>query len=160
MIYKNKIVLLLLLSFITLIIATQNLEWGNDEKELAVIKISFEDCNPQKQECNVELDDLKLKILFDKDIFYLKPFNVSVSSENTRNNNVESVYIEFKMKNMDMGINRFKLMSINNSNQKQSWIAKAILPVCVNGRSDWVATILMKIDNAHYRLSFSFEVRK
>jgi len=157
---KNKIMVILFFLLITLVIVTQNIRWKKTDEELTVVKISFENCKPQNKVCNVELEGLKLGVLFDEDVFYLKPFNVSVSLNNKSNNKIESVYIDFKMKNMDMGVNRFLLIATGNQNKKQTWQGKALLPICVTGRADWVSELEIVIDKKKYILTFPLIVKQ
>lgn len=158
MISKSKIIVILFLSLIILIIVTQNLRWKKTDKELTVVKMSFENCKPQNKVCNIELEGLKLEVLFDEDVFYLKPFNVSVSLKNKSNNKIESVYIDFKMKNMNMGGNRFLLTEVGN--KKQNWQGKALLPICVTGRADWFSELEVIIDKKKYILTFPLIVKQ
>ena len=160
MIYKNKIMAVLFFLLILLVLVTQNLSWKKMDKELTVIKISYEDCKPQKQVCNVELGGIKLGILFDEDVFYLKPFNVSVLLDDNSSNKVESVYIDFKMKNMDMGINRFLLSITDTKNKKQSWQGKALVPICVTGRADWFSEVEVITNKVKYILTFPLFVKQ
>lgn len=130
----------------------------NKNLERTVIVIPAGKCIPQEEICKVELGGVNVDVFFEKNIFYLKPFKIFIRT--TKNNNIESIIVDFKMKGMDMGINRFEFIKVNNTHKKKSWIAKAILPICVNGRSNWIAEILVKIDRIHYKLSFPFEVKK
>lgn len=149
---------LLLFSLITLIIVIQNLRWEKTDKELTVVKMSSNNCKPQNQVCNVELEGLKLGVLFEKDVFYLKPFNVSVFSDGKSNKHIASVYIDFKMKNMEMGVNRFLLTEVGN--KKQSWQGKALLPICVTRRADWFSELEIVIDKKKYILTFPLIVKQ
>ncbi len=156
MIFKNKIVFALFILLIILVLVARNLTWESSGNKLTIVKISLEDCKPQKQVCNVELSGLNVRILFDKDVFYLKPFNVTVWTEG--NVEVESVHIDFKMKNMNMGVNRFLLTEVGN--KKQSWQGKALLPICVTRRADWFSELEIVIDKKKYILTFPLIVKQ
>lgn len=52
----------------------------------------------------------------------------------------ESVVISFNMVGMDMGDNRYRLVPDGQG----GWTGKVVLPVCVKGRSDWVADVTLK----------------
>ncbi len=147
---------ILFFSLIILIIVTQNLRWKETDRELTVVKILSENCKPQKKVCNVELSGLNIRILFDEDVFYLKPFNVTVWTEG--NAAVKSVHIDFKMKNMNMGVNRFLLTEVGN--KKQSWQGKALLPICVTGRADWFSELEIVIGKKKYILTFPLIVKQ
>jgi hypothetical protein len=53
---------------------------------------------------------------------------------------VESVTVSFTMVGMDMGDNRYRLLPDGQG----GWNGQAVLPVCVKGRSDWVAEVTLK----------------
>ena len=150
--------IVLFFSLIILVIVVQNLKWKSEGKELTVIKKTVDNCEPQKQVCNVELGGLNVRILFDENVFYLKPFNVTVWTEG--NTDVESVYVDFKMKNMNMGVNRFLLTGIDRKNKKQNWKGKALLPICVARRADWISELEIVINAKKYILAFPVIVKK
>lgn len=50
-----------------------------------------------------------------------------------------AVYASFTMRGMDMGFNRYRLLSGGAGN----WQAQVLLPVCVTGRRDWVLTLTL-----------------
>ena len=55
--------------------------------------------------------------------------------------NIQDVHIDFAMQTMQMGLNRYRLMP---SHQRSDWQAEVTLPLCVQGRSDWL--MLIEID--------------
>lgn len=68
-----------------------------------------------------------------------------------------SVQASFDMKSMQMGINRYRFQQHPDG----SWRAKITLPVCVDGRSDWLMTLninhLSQQENDNYQLEFRAE---
>ncbi|WP_334108419.1 hypothetical protein [Methylobacillus sp.] len=68
-----------------------------------------------------------------------------------------SVQASFDMKSMQMGINRYRFQQQPDG----SWRARVTLPVCVDGRSDWLMTIHVKHPSRqagdNYQLEFSAE---
>lgn len=132
----------------------------NDNEQYKIIRLHVDNCNAQKQACSVDSNDLKIRISFDENIFYLKPFYISVIDESNVRSKIESIQIEFKMKNMDMGINRFLLEKINNENDKGFWKGKALLPICVAGRADWVSELNVRTKKYNYIISLPIEVKK
>ena len=155
-----KITLVLLFSIILVVIVLQDLKWGTDVKSLITVKIPIENCEPQIKVCNVELDNLEISVSFDKDIFYLKPFKVSVFKNADSSSVIESVYIDFKMKNMEMGVNRFLLSKIGSKDKKQSWLGKALLPICVTGRVDWFSELEIATQTKKYIITFPIIVKQ
>lgn len=59
----------------------------------------------------------------------LKPFKVSVQSPTAR-----VIHADFLMQGMTMGLNRYKFLQ----GHSQQFEAEVILPVCIQGRADWV----------------------
>ena len=156
----NKKIITLLFLFIIIITGTQYLNRTSLSIEKKIINIPAVNCHAQKNMCTVTLDDIKLGISFDRNVYYLKKFTVSVWSENKENTDIESIQIDFKMKNMNMGVNRFKLDKINSENKRQQWQGKALLPVCVTGRADWFAELEVVTKQSQYILSLPLFVQK
>ena len=129
-------------------------------KERTIIKIPVENCNTQKQTCIVDLYELKIGISLDKNIFYLKKFDVSIWTEVKKNYDIDSVYIDFKMNNMNMGVNRFMLLKVNSENNKQQWQGAALLPICVTGRADWFSELEVVTKQTKYILTFPLNVKR
>jgi hypothetical protein len=117
-------------------------------------------CIPQQQVCTVSSDEFSAEIKFDKNITYLKPFNITVKTQAKENHSIKYVHVDFKMKSMDMGINRFNLSNKGLSDENISWEGKALLPVCVTGRVDWFSEVAIITGNKKYIFSFPMEVKK
>ncbi len=63
----------------------------------------------------------------------------------------QSVYVEFSMKDMDMGFNRYKLLPPNA--EQPNWHADSVrLPVCVAARTDYLMDVY--IDGKGYQIAF------
>ncbi|WP_434777891.1 hypothetical protein [Neisseria sp. Ec49-e6-T10] len=76
------------------------------------------------------------------------PFSILYKSSKASERNVS---VQFEMKNMDMGFNRYKLInSHNNTEQKEAQNVR--LPVCTDHRMDYIATV--KVDNQAYLIEF------
>ena len=158
----NKIIypVIIVLFFIAGFFINNDIDVITDSKPTTAINISFSHCNVQKETCNVDTDDFSLNISFDEHVYYLKPFNFSISSKLKSNVEIESVQIDFKMKNMDMGVNRFMLKNINIKNKFQTWKGKALLPICVTGRADWISELEVITEDTKYIISFPISVKK
>lgn len=64
-----------------------------------------------------------------------EPFDITLRNVPPQ---VQEVFVSFSMRDMDMGFNRYKLLRQADG----SWAARQIrLPVCVQGRSDYLADI-------------------
>lgn len=141
---------------ITVLYVTQTAE-NND---LPPIKISVGNCNVQQKKCKVEFEKFNIEISMDKNIYYLKKFNVDVWVENKEGTNIESIQIDFKMKDMNMGVNHFILNKMKSENKKQNWQGNALLPVCVTGRADWFSELTIITKQNKYILEFPILVKK
>jgi hypothetical protein len=156
----NKKIITLFVLFIIMIISSQNLKWVGQSIEKKIINVPTGNCHAQKQLCTVTSDDFKIGISFDKNIYYLKKFNVSVWTENKESADIESIQIDFKMKNMNMGVNRFMLEKINSENKRQQWQGKALLPICVTGRADWFAELEVVTKQSKFILTLPLFVQR
>ena len=149
---KTFIIPFILLIFITIIVFNNFI--NVDEENITEIITS--QCEAQNRTCIVTVDDLKIKVLFEKNIYYLKPFSLSLWTESHGDLKVKSVSVDFKMKNMNMGVNRFKL----KRNKLAHWQGKALLPICVTGRADWFSEIDILTSKGRYRFIFPIIVQK
>lgn len=90
----------------------------------------------------------QLQIHFDRPPQVMQPFNLSAKVASA----IE-VHASFAMQGMEMGLNRYRLL------QKPDglWQAEVTLPVCMQGRSDWLVELEVKSqeDVQRYRLLFS-----
>jgi hypothetical protein len=80
------------------------------------------------------------------------PFNIRVTSTTVTSTITNSIYVDFAMAGMSMGLNRYRLIQQADGH----WLGEIILPVCVQGRSDWLmeVTINSGKDEKRYHLAF------
>ena len=128
-------------------------------KEKDIIQLESNNCGVESKKCIVEFNKLKLKILFDENIYYLKPFKVSVLNENMDELELESIQVDFKMKSMDMGVNRF-FFKKNEVESAHVWNAKVLLPICITGRADWISEFIVTTKSSKYLISLPVSVKK
>ena len=90
----------------------------------------------------------QLQIHFDRTPQVMKPFNLSAKAASA-----SEVHASFAMQGMEMGLNRYRLL------QKPDglWQAEVTLPVCIQGRSDWLVELEVKTPQGmqRYQLPFS-----
>lgn len=158
-------ILVLILIFVYIFFISTNMPDKNNLDEKSITTVTLENCDIQKAACLFKFKNLTLEISMDKDIYYLKPFNLSVkrlftntSSKDT--SKIESIVVDFKMKNMNMGVNRFQLKKMTLKNDAYAWEGKALLPICVTGRADWVSELDILTSDSHYRLIFPILVKQ
>lgn len=154
---NKKVIIGLFLVAVFAVFIMINTKWSGESKEQVVIKISDVKCNAQKKVCKIELEGLNIELSFDNNIYYLKPFNVFVWTE--AKTHIKSIQVDFKMINMNMGVNRFSLRKTELENEKQKWQGKALLPVCVTGRADWFAELGIVTENVKYIISLPVSVQ-
>lgn len=128
--------------------------------ELSEINTQQSTCKPQQQVCRVSNEKFIAEIEFDKNISYLKPFNITVRTQERVSQHIESIHADFKMRSMDMGVNRFNLLNKGITDKKINWEGRALLPVCVTGRVDWFSEVAIITGNKKYIFSFPMEVKK
>ena len=65
--------------------------------KLSQVVVPLSSCKPQEQVCKVSTDRFEAEIEFDRNIFYLKPFNVAVRTKENENQYIKSIHIDFKI---------------------------------------------------------------
>lgn len=90
----------------------------------------------------------ELHIHFDSAPQVMKPFNLFVEFPGAK-----SVEAGFAMKGMDMGLNRYRLVSKPSG----IWQAEVILPICMQGRGDWLMELSVETSfgSRKYLLGFT-----
>jgi len=114
-------------------------------------------CTTMTTGCATKVADMSVVLTFPSDVIYLNSFPVEVSLSGGDALLVEDVKIDFQMLKMDMGVNIYQLQQ--DTSNKTLWKGKAILPVCVTGRTDWQAYIELKVRDKMYKTAFQFEVK-
>ena len=66
--------------------------------------------------------------------------------------NVREIYVTFAMQGMDMGLNRYRLYGDSMS----AWKADVTLPICLSGRSDWIAEFELLLADRRVVLQIPF----
>jgi hypothetical protein len=96
-------------------------------------------------------DLFKLKFLNSPQV--MKPIRLELETANAR-----QVYASFAMERMEMGLNRYHLLKQADSD---FWFAEVTLPVCVQGRSDWVVELEIKtqLQTMHYQIPFKVDAK-
>lgn len=94
----------------------------------------------------------QLQVKFDHKPQIMQPFTLSVNMPH-----VTELHASFAMQGMPMGLNRYRLLPQPGGD----WQANVMLPVCIQGRSDWDMLIEAKTATglARYTLPFKAERR-
>lgn len=157
---NTKLIFSLLIIFIITVVFVKKFNGVSDKIERKVIAVPISNCNPQKTICKMKLDKLNMEVSFDKNIFYLKPFNISIKTDKKEHIDIDFIQIDFKMKGMDMGLNRFKLRKASSEDNKQVWRGTALLPVCVTRRADWYSELEVVTKESKYVFTFPIVVKQ
>jgi hypothetical protein len=67
---------------------------------------------------------------------------------------IQNVHAGFAMQDMEMGFNRYQLIKTADA----KWVAEVILPVCLQGRSDWEMTLMIEDTEQQSRFLVPFSV--
>ncbi len=104
--------------------------------------------------CSVAINDFSVDFLIGPEPRALRPFPVRVSISDDAA--LTAIAVEFVMADMDMGMSRYGLVSQND----RSWRADVTLPVCMSGRSDWIAQFELVSREARTRVDIPFSLEK
>lgn len=105
-----------------------------------------EGCDLAEQRCAMH----GYRLDFDRPVTPLSLFKARMNSEHP----VDSAVLYLEMKDMDMGINRFKFLP----GQEGAWETDVMIPVCSTGRRDWLVTLLVQRDGRSQRVVFPLSV--
>lgn len=108
------------------------------------------DCRLDRSTCAAKLQQGRIELSLDSAARALErmPFSLQINGLQPRDD--QSVMLDFVMKGMDMGINRYRLQPVSSG----QWRAEIILPVCSIGRVDWTVNVL--IDGTEKRWTTEF----
>lgn len=101
-------------------------------------------CANLLQSCQIPVNGQTMEVKFSGAPSALKPFVLTVKAKG-----VKEVSASFKMVDMEMGLNKYRLIPV----QADVWEGKVILPLCVAGRRDWI--LILTLDDANIQLPFS-----
>jgi hypothetical protein len=105
----------------------------------AVVPVPCEDIT-----AGCALPQAKLKVRFDRQPDALQRFKVFVELSG-----VSKVHASFSMRDMEMGLNRYRLLPAGPGR----WEAEVMLPACIQGRKDWL--VRLDAGAARYEVPFS-----
>lgn len=108
-------------------------------------------CNLQRQDCSVDLPGGGTVTLAmgTRPVPLVKPFAVRLSAQGVAPSRVE---VDFAGIDMNMGYNRPELVAAGAGR----FVGEATLPVCITGRMDWQATVLIERGRERIAIPFRF----
>jgi hypothetical protein len=104
--------------------------------------------------CEVADAALSILVRFATPPRALKPFSIELRAAGKER--IETVMLTFLMKGMDMGLNRYRMLG----DARSGWRAEVILPICVSGRSDWLAEFELVTSSRRILLRVPFVLQK
>lgn len=112
--------------------------------------VEYSKCRLGIDACEIIINNKHLSVVLDGEVKALAPFFIKISD---KNNLIDNAIVSFKMKAMDMGVNKYRFIK-GNSN----WSAKIIIPICTTGRRDWLAEIEVQYANTIRKVTFNIEI--
>jgi hypothetical protein len=109
-------------------------------------------CDLHRQSCRVELPDggaIEFSIT-PHPIPVIRPLQVEATITDLAADKVE---VDFAGIAMDMGYNRITLQPTESGR----YVGQATLPVCVTGRMEWLATLMVESRGRHIAVPFRFD---
>lgn len=95
------------------------------------------DCDSAQQSCSARAADLEIALRLGPPVRPMEAFEIRLLSPRDTLDEDARITLEFQMRAMDMGLNRYRLERAADG----AWRGRAILPMCVSGRSDWLAKL-------------------
>ncbi len=112
-----------------------------------------EHCDAAAQTCLIDADDgLSISLRLGPEVKPLVPFPIELIVDGA-DAVPENVVVDFQMREMDMGVNRYRL----RQSSPMQWEGTATLPVCTASRMDWTATVAFRLDGRPYKLIYPFQ---
>ena len=115
---------------------------------------SVKNCIPANDVCDVEFNGKIIGFHLPNDVAYLQDFPVEIHLKGFDKQKIKKVQVDFLMPRMNMGINRIQLEKQN----EQIWSGTAKLAVCLSGRADWLAKVIINLDGKIYQADFLFNI--
>jgi len=104
--------------------------------------------------CRVGDVDAFIDVLFAIKPRALQPFPVVIQTQGMQD--VKAVTVSFSMRDMTMGLNRYALTHAAEG----AWQGEVTLPICVSGRTDWIAEFDIQLPDRHLVFTVPFVLGK
>lgn len=118
--------------------------------QMADVTLPVSTCNPAQQACVATLSNGR-QIEFAIEPRPVRPLETMRVTVATPDPDIQSIDVDFKGTDMDMGYNRVKL-----ARGQQGFSGQAMLPVCVTGTMTWTVTVLLT--SATQRIAVPFHL--
>jgi len=129
----------------------------------AVLLQAEANCDSAQRACRIFGTELEFELRLGPPVRAMESFEISLRRLRGRLDTDAQVTVEFQMRDMEMGLNRYRLAADAGdvSDAGGVWRGQAVLPVCSAGRSDWIAQVEISTSGQHWRaeLPFTAEAR-
>ena len=140
-----------LVGFVGALLYPHLIAWRTDSAAQPPIRLHGDPhCDPSRGGCVAHHEGMTLELSLPDSMRTMIPFDVAGTLNGPQAARITSVTVEFSMKGMYMGSNRFVLQQQDPT----TWRGQAMLPICSNGRSDWQVTVEVG-DNPTYLAEFA-----
>ncbi len=123
----------------------------------AVLLLAESHCDSAQRACRIFATDLELELRLGPPVRAMESFKISLRHLRGRLGTDAQVTVEFQMRDMEMGLNRYRLAA-DVGDAGGVWRGQAVLPVCSAGRSDWVAQVEISADGRRWTAVLPFIV--
>lgn len=165
----NKWIALLIISAVVVFALDYVNEYA-DVLEKATSKIIIlggqHNCDPQTSICSSSIKEnselRKIRFSIGQAITPLQAFPMKIDATGFDDIGITQITVEFEMLDMDMGQNVVTLTPIKKPHQivSQVWEGEGRLPMCHDGRLDWVANIKVQTSESTYQSSYSMVINR
>lgn len=105
---------------------------------------SATDCDSARTACGAQGEGLRIELRLGPPVQPLEAFDIALRIADGTLTDAAAVEVQFVMRGMDMGINRYRLARAADG----VWRGRAVLPVCTSRRTDWIAELDIR-DGTH-----------
>lgn len=116
------------------------------------LTVSAADCDSARAACGAQGEGLQIELRLGPPVRPLEPFDVALRVADGVLTDAARVEVQFVMRGMDMGINRYRLARAADG----IWRGRAILPVCTSQRADWIAELDIRDGTYRWTASLPF----
>lgn len=113
-------------------------------------------CDSAQRACAAFGEDLEFELRLGPPVRPMETFEIRLRGLRDTLAADAQITVEFQMRGMDMGLNRYRLERAADGD----WHGRAILPVCTTGRSDWLARVEVAQRGRRWATEMPFEVRR
>lgn len=136
---------------LTLVLPLLLLACSNDNEPARKLLGTASGCDAATNACEISAGEIRLSLALGPNVKPLVDFPVRLMIQGGEVAE-QSVIVDFQMKGMDMGMNRYRLQSSSPS----VWQGHATLPVCTASRMDWLAIVEFSLSGRPYQAVFPF----